>query len=41
MLLDGGVDPLDEDDELNKLAQDLVAAVVATGGGAYGTMIGP
>lgn len=45
MLLDGGVEPLDEEDELNKLAQDLVAGaaatVVAVGGGAYGvdTMI--
>lgn len=42
MLLDGGVDPLDEEDELNKLAQDLAAGAattVVTGGG--GTMIGP
>lgn len=38
MLLDGGVDPLDEEDELNRLAQDLAAGaaatVVAGGGGA-------
>lgn len=31
MLLDDGVDPLDEEDELNKLAQDLAAGAAATG----------
>lgn len=38
MVLDGGVDPLDEEDGLNKLAQDLAvgaaATVVVGGGGA-------
>lgn len=51
LLLDGGVDPLDdEEDELNRLAQDLAAGAAAAtvvvagggGGGAYGvgTMMG-
>lgn len=36
ILLDAGVEPLDDEDELNRLAQDMVAgaaAAVVTGGG--------
>lgn len=36
MLLDGGVDPLDEEDELNRLAQDLAAGAAATGAAVGG-----
>lgn len=44
MILLAGVDELDEEDELNKLAQDMAGgADVVTGVGAYGvgTMMGP
>lgn len=45
-ILLAGADELAEEDELNRLAQDMVggaAVVVAGGGGAYGvgTMMGP